>query len=395
MFGSKIVEKCKGLPLAVKTIAGSLRDRTKDGEWKAVLKDKIWDIEEGRSVILPSLMLSYHHLPPHLKRCFAYCALFPKNYIFKKTECDSSITHVELSSSSSASKEIANINGTEEAIEANLKNKPHLRELWLNWSGSFPDSQDAKVEENVLDQLQPHTNLEMLRIEGYGGTRFPSWIGHPSFSNLAAVVLHYCHKCIFLPFLRKLPSLKHLIIKSCNAMIDISSSELSGDDDLSVNKQFRSLETLVICNMTKWEEWEVVVEEEFPCLHNLTIRDCPKLKRFSHRFCGLERLRIENCNELREIPLLLPSLQDLRIRCCEKLAVLPKVPSIQNLALHGCHQLTTLSDNPQHPSSSSLDGEAYHFSCLRDLYISSCPNMRKLPRSTYPSFLGETCDERL
>ncbi|XP_042488725.1 putative disease resistance protein RGA3 [Macadamia integrifolia] len=84
VFGEEIVKKCKGLPLAVKTLAGLLRDKSENSEWKDILEDEIWDLREGE--ILPSLMLSYHHLPPLLKRCFAYCALFPKDYIFSKIE---------------------------------------------------------------------------------------------------------------------------------------------------------------------------------------------------------------------------------------------------------------------------------------------------------------------
>ncbi|XP_043712464.1 putative disease resistance protein RGA3 [Telopea speciosissima] len=85
VFGQEIVKKCKGLPLAVKTLAGLLRDKRENNEWKDILENEIWDLKE-RTEILPSLMLSYHHLPPLLKRCFAYCALFPKDYVFSKIE---------------------------------------------------------------------------------------------------------------------------------------------------------------------------------------------------------------------------------------------------------------------------------------------------------------------
>ncbi|XP_042488712.1 putative disease resistance protein RGA3 [Macadamia integrifolia] len=85
VFGQEIVKKCKGLPLAAKTLAGLLRDKRENMEWKDILENEIWDSKE-RAEILPSLMLSYHHLPPLLKRCFAYCALFPKDYIFSKIE---------------------------------------------------------------------------------------------------------------------------------------------------------------------------------------------------------------------------------------------------------------------------------------------------------------------
>ncbi|KAF8018183.1 hypothetical protein BT93_H3165 [Corymbia citriodora subsp. variegata] len=77
-FSLEIVEKCKGLPLAVKTLARLLRTRVSPHEWKAILMSKIWDLPKND--ILPVLKLSYLHLPSNLRRCFAYCAIFPKDY---------------------------------------------------------------------------------------------------------------------------------------------------------------------------------------------------------------------------------------------------------------------------------------------------------------------------
>ncbi|CAJ1946721.1 unnamed protein product [Sphenostylis stenocarpa] len=85
-IGAKIVEKCKGLPLALKTIGSLLRTKSSISEWKSVLESNIWDLPKEDSEIIPSLYLSYHYLPSHLKRCFAYCALFPKDYVFGKEE---------------------------------------------------------------------------------------------------------------------------------------------------------------------------------------------------------------------------------------------------------------------------------------------------------------------
>ncbi|WVZ03281.1 hypothetical protein V8G54_024087 [Vigna mungo] len=53
-------------------------------DWEGVLRSNIWDLSIDDSKIIPALLLSYYHLPSHLKRCFAYCALFPKDYKFDK-----------------------------------------------------------------------------------------------------------------------------------------------------------------------------------------------------------------------------------------------------------------------------------------------------------------------
>ncbi|GKV46388.1 hypothetical protein SLEP1_g53374 [Rubroshorea leprosula] len=84
--GKKLVERCKRLPLALKTLGGVLRGKLCRDEWENVLNSDIWGSSEDRSRILPALRLSYNDLPSYLKRCFAYCALFPQDYEFKEKE---------------------------------------------------------------------------------------------------------------------------------------------------------------------------------------------------------------------------------------------------------------------------------------------------------------------
>ncbi|XP_022717248.1 putative disease resistance RPP13-like protein 1 isoform X2 [Durio zibethinus] len=84
--GQNIVRRCSGLPLAAKVIGGLLRTTRDRGAWEKIYESEIWDLPEDPCGIVPALRLSYHHLPPHLKQCFAYCSIIPKDYEFEEEE---------------------------------------------------------------------------------------------------------------------------------------------------------------------------------------------------------------------------------------------------------------------------------------------------------------------
>ncbi|XP_009388252.2 putative disease resistance protein RGA3 [Musa acuminata AAA Group] len=85
--GMKIVEKCGGLPLAIKTIGGVLRDRGLNrSAWEEVLRSAAWSRTGLPEGVHGALYLSYQDLPSHLKQCFLYCALFREDFDFESPE---------------------------------------------------------------------------------------------------------------------------------------------------------------------------------------------------------------------------------------------------------------------------------------------------------------------
>ncbi|KAJ9129306.1 hypothetical protein P3X46_033889 [Hevea brasiliensis] len=79
-IGREIVAKCLGVPLAIRTIGSLLYFKDSESEWLSFESKELSKVDQCESDILPTLKLSYNYLPSHLKQCFAYCALFPKDY---------------------------------------------------------------------------------------------------------------------------------------------------------------------------------------------------------------------------------------------------------------------------------------------------------------------------
>ena len=83
-IGMDIVKKCKGVPLAIKIIGRVLNHKKTEAEWSNIRNIELTNVPKLEDCIMTVLKLSYDHLPPHLKCCFAYCSLFPKDYLIDK-----------------------------------------------------------------------------------------------------------------------------------------------------------------------------------------------------------------------------------------------------------------------------------------------------------------------
>ncbi|KAH9782475.1 putative disease resistance protein [Citrus sinensis] len=473
LFREKVVGKCGGLPLAAKTLGGLLRSKRHD-EWDEILNSNILDLPQQNG-ILSVLRLSYHYLPSQLKRCFAYCAIFPKDYEFEQNELgflwiaegviqqysennkqpeewgrecfrvlvsrsifqqscvDSSkfvmhdlvhdliqlvsgdtifrleevnkpsrrfervrhysynqgwcdvvakiqeakgaifkrillnlqililrdcyclikllskmgnllqLRHLDIKGANSLKgmppgmKELKclqtlsnfivskgkvstltdlknlnflggelsisgleNVDRTWEASEAMLCEKQNLEALSLQWGSQFDNSRKKDGEELVLGMLKPCTNIKKLAIEGYGGKKFPSWIGDTSFSKMEVLKLENCENCTSLPSLGLLSSLKHLTIKGLMKLKSMG-AEVYGED---CSKPFQSLEILCFENLPEWEYWDTKLEENdivagFSSLRELSMVRCPMFSgKLPEHLPSLEKLVVRKCGEL-------------------------------------------------------------------------------------------------
>jgi hypothetical protein len=213
---------------------------------------------------------------------------------------------------------LENVLDAEDARRANLNGKKNLDELAMKWESADDDLQDAKVAMDVLDMLRPWTTVKELSIDGYVGVKFPTWLGHPSFSNMVLLRIESCRKCTSLPAIGQLPSLKNLVIIGM-ANVQRVGPEFYGEGCL---KPFQSLETLCFEDLQEWQDWipSGVEYEEFPRLRELSISHCPKLQG--------------------KLPYHLPSLEKFSIRKCEELVVsIPSLPMLHKLEIVGCKEV--------------------------------------------------------
>ncbi|VAI40911.1 unnamed protein product [Triticum turgidum subsp. durum] len=172
----------------------------------------------------------------------------------------------------------------EEATAAKLMLKRNLDVLGLLWSREGPTT-DA----DILDALQPHSNLRVLRIANHCGTVGPSWLCLDIwFTSLEALMLESVSWSTFPPF-GNLPNLKELYLKKFSGMHRFGPP----------GKCFMRLETVWFHEMPELVEWVVEPNcNSFPSLETIECIDCPNLRvmPFSEVSCtNLRRLEVSGC----------------------------------------------------------------------------------------------------
>lgn len=226
------------------------------------------------------------------------------------------------------------IRSTHEAMDANMIEKKHLEALELK---------GRNVSKDVVEGLQPHSNLKELMIEGYGATTSPSWMlqGH-IFTKLQSLHIGNCRLLVVLPPFGKFPSLKHLTLDNLPSVKHVDGTSFGC---------LPSLEDLNISLMTSWIKWLHAEEDHGPLLPHIT------------------RFQLHNCPSLEEVPYLsfMSSLSELDISVCGNFGkALP-----QYVQLLACLKKLRLSyfDHPVLFSGHQLKSLEY-------LYLRKCRGLR-------------------
>ncbi|XP_057742149.1 putative disease resistance RPP13-like protein 1 [Arachis stenosperma] len=277
---------------------------------------------------------------------------------------------------------LENVVNSSEALEARMCDKDGIDSMMLGWSWNRENTVDSGMGRDILDKLRPHTNVKELYMWGYRGTIFPDWVGHSSYHNITKITLVHCRNCCMLPSLGQLPSLKHLKISDFGSLGSVGAEfyfNQNGESCLET-PPFPMLETLSFEKMPCWKEWRSLDFNAFRRLRELSIINCPMLRR--------------------DLPNHLPSLQSLQIRICEQLSwCVPRSPEMTSLCIQGRNEvrigelpplLRELSIEGNHHVESAVDAIVHmQLSCLTSLYIADCSSHIWFPVSAIPPSLQE------
>ncbi|KAK9283101.1 hypothetical protein L1049_011332 [Liquidambar formosana] len=317
--GEEIVKRCKGLPLAAKVLGGLLRTTRNLDKWEDALHSQIWDLPEERSTIMPALRLSYHHLSPSLKQCFAYCSILPKDYEFEKEELVLLWMAEGLLQQPSDNKQMEDI-GDEYFHDllsrsffqlSSINESKFIMHDLINdlaqWvAGKTCFRLEDKLEPCKISKKVRHSSYVRREFDGYKKFEaFDEAEGLRTFLPLMTAKTSYLTSKVPLNLLPKLKSLRVL--------------SLSGYSITELPDLFGDLKHLRFLDMSRTKIRSL--PESTSTLYNLQtliLKDCSCLKKLPASMGNLINLRhldITNCDLMKEMPLRVGQLT-----CLQKLS---------------------------------------------------------------------------
>ncbi|KAJ6867527.1 disease resistance protein RGA1 [Populus alba x Populus x berolinensis] len=354
-IGVSIVKKCGGVPLAIKALGNLMRLKDNEDQWIAVKESEIWDLREEASKILPALRLSYTNLSPHLKQCFAYCAIFPKDHVMRREE----LVALWMANGFISCRREMDLHVMGIEIFNELVGRSFLQEVEDDGFGNIT----CKMHDLMHDLAQSIAGQECyMSTKGDGKLEIPKTARQVAFYNKSVASSSEVLKVLSLRSLL----LRRLIIWGCEKLESLPEEGLRNLNSLEVLEiefcgRLNCLPMNGLCGLSS--------------LRRLFILRCDKLTSLSEgvrHLTALEYLLLSECPELNSLPegiQHLTSLQSLRIQFCEGLASLPNqigyLTSLSSLEIVYCPNLESLPDGVRSLSN------------LSSLKIYKCPKLKK------------------
>ncbi|CAN6583210.1 unnamed protein product [Malus baccata var. baccata] len=337
-IGEEIAKKCKGLPLAAKTLGSLMRYKKARKEWQEVLNSKIWDLEEVEEQVFQPLLLSYFDLAPAVKRCLLYCVIFPKDHlIYKDYLIELWMSQDYLYSKGNMEKEIIG-----QRFFDNLAMRSFFQDFQKLSDGNI---WRCKMHDIVHDFLQYLTQHECFTMEVKGGNNTINPLGDKIRHLTLMLASEGLLSCV------SFSSYDLRTLATFDSKFKVVSSTL-----FSQLKHLRTLNLSGHCIE--------VLSEEIGELVHLRFIDLSKnpLKRLPNGVCNLynlQTLRLYGCWDLESLPQSMGKLINLKhlyVGGCYQLKYLPK----------GIGRLTNLRRLDWCPVGGD-DDEAFKLGDLRNL----------------------------
>ncbi|PRQ32897.1 putative P-loop containing nucleoside triphosphate hydrolase, leucine-rich repeat domain, L [Rosa chinensis] len=349
-IGEDIVKKCGGVPLAVTTVGSMLCLNTEQYHWLRVRDDDMWSI--GNDNILPALKLSYDALPQHLKSCFAFCSLFPKDYVFSSAM---------------------------------------LVPLWIAQGYLKSSKKNEDFEQMGIDYIRQFCSRSLFQVEMDLKT-FIKFKIHDLVHDLAISVAQIEYSTVNFRPSSAFEMVRHVSI--CKK--DLLGEEAQVPEFMLKSNKLRTI--LILGDDQMNQRFVKTCILRFKCMRVLNLNGLPleelpssigslfhlrfldlsgnsKINRLPNsisKLLNLESLYLRGCDALEEIPKDIGNLINLRsFTITTQQTYLPKgirrLTLLQSLAFNGCVNLKSLGEEIEF-----LDN-------LRKLWIDSCNNLECLP----------------
>ncbi|CAL4989029.1 unnamed protein product [Urochloa decumbens] len=371
--GKEILKKCGGLPLAIKTLGGILRENKEISIWRGIRDSDLWTDESIKDSVYASLKLSFIHLADELKQCFTFFSIFPKGFEIHKDRLIAQwLAHGFINSMNGVEPEDIGCSYFDSLVKVGFLHDPNKdwQSTQLTWKmhDLIHDLAREIMDDEVVTPNNNMTTNATHRSRYLSLTSCTEKVdrglldkvhalyicgGNPSFNKLVkkscfvhSVTLHYTMNAPFPHFILKFEYVGYL--------------------------EIRNLQSIVLLPEAISGCWNLQALIFIDCSGFVTLPESiGKLKK-------LRTLELREIKDLESLPLSLGDCRDLqylKLYSCWRLRKIPisldRNESLKLLQIVNCLDLKQLP--------SEFDGE---FSNLQTFSLASCSSFRHLPAAT-------------